>query len=346
MKQGSRHILSLLLAFFLALVTLYLSAEAMSEGIEPITPAILPPTPTAIPLPTPTPTPTPTPCSGLPGAFAPLDPLIAARMERGRSPRDDFPPLLQGRLLVTLYGTPLGRGLGILGTASATETVRMAEEQAAAYRDLLTDTEVIPGFHMVVVIADAYPGEDGDYNHRVPPALVQQWIDVARAHGLWVVLDVQTGHSPITRELSYVEPFLLEHDVHLAVDPEFMMSETLRIPGERIGFMDGGTLNFVQHWLAGVARRSGERKLLIIHQFDDRMFAGKAAIRDEPLVELVWDADGFGPPAGKIDDYLQYAAEPGFEYGGIKLFYDYDHPLMRPADVLRLRPRPAYVTYQ
>ncbi len=342
MKSFLQRALTLVFAAGLAALTLLLSEWA----VQPVEQAVLPPMPTATPMPTPTPTPTPTPCPGLPGAFAPLDPLIAARMERGQPPRGDFPPLLEGRLLVTLYGTPLGRGLGILGTASATETVRMAEEQAAAYRDLLTGTEVIPGFHMVVVIADAYPGEDGDYNHRVPPALVQRWIDVARAHGFWIVLDVQTGHSPITRELSYVEPFLLEHEVHLAVDPEFMMSETTRIPGERIGFMDGETLNLIQHWLAGVARRSGERKLLIIHQFDDRMFAGKAVIRDEPLVELVWDADGFGPPRGKIGDYLQYAAEPGFEYGGIKLFYDYDHPLMTPADVLRLRPRPAYVTYQ
>ncbi len=262
------------------------------------------------------------------------------------TPRDDFPPLLEGRLIVTLYGTPLGHGLGILGTASATETVRMAEEQAAAYRELLTNTEVIPGFHMVIVIADAYPGEDGNYNHRVPPTLVQQWIDVARANGLWVVVDIQTGHSPITRELAYAEPFLLQHNVHLAVDPEFMMSETVRIPGERIGFMDGKTLNLIQRWLADVAKRSGERKMLIIHQFDDRMFAGKAVIADEPLVELVWNADGFGPPKGKIGDYLQYAAEPGFEYGGFKLFYDYDVPLMTPEMVLRLRPRPVYVTYQ
>ncbi len=346
MKHGSRRILSLLLAFFLALVTLYLSAEAMSEGLSPVTPAIVPPTPTATPLPTPTPTPTPTPCPGLPDAFAPPDEAIEAHLP-GHPPRPpNFPPLLEDRLIVTLYGTPLGRGLGILGTASATETVRMAEEQAAAYRDLLTDTEVIPGFHMVIVIADAYPGEDGDYNHRVPPALVQQWIDVARANGLWVVVDIQNGHSPITRELAYAEPFVLQHGVHLAVDPEFMMSETTRIPGERIGFMDGETLNLIQHWLGEIARRSGERKMLVIHQFDDRMFAGKGQIEDEPLVELVWNADGFGPPKGKIGDYLQYAREPGFEYGGFKLFYDYDHPLMTPADVLRLRPRPVYVTYQ
>ncbi len=252
---------------------------------------------------------------------------------------------LKGRMLVGLYGTPMGRGLGILGTASPTATVTMAREQAAAYQALLTDTVVVPFFHMVTTIADAYPGGDGDYNHRVITPTIQLWIDVARAHGLLVVLDIQPAHSPLTAELAYVAPFVRQRGVHLAIDPEFMMPAGA-IPGDRLGLMDGDSINSAQMWLSERAWEAGERKLLIIHQFDDRMISGKDRLKSYRLVELIWDADGFGGPPAKIADHLQYAAEPGFEYGGFKLFYDYDTPLMTPAEVLRLDPRPVFVVYQ
>ena len=255
------------------------------------------------------------------------------------------PPLLQNRVLVGLYGTT-GPGLGILGTQDPTATVKLVQAQAAAYQSLLTGTQVTPLFHMVAVIADAKPGEDGDYSHRVKLASLQRWIDVARRNNVWCVLDIQTGHSPLTAELAYVAPLLRQPHVHLAIDPEFMMSDTTWVPGQHIGFMDGDTLNQAQSWLNEIASQSGERKLLIIHQFDDRMFGGKPRIQHYPLVELVWDADGFGGPSPKIDDYLQYAAEPGFQYGGFKLFYKYDRPLMSPAQVLRLHPQPVFVIYQ
>ena len=61
---------------------------------------------------------------------------------------------------------------------------------------------------------------------------------------------------------------------------------------------------------------------------------------------LVWDADGFGGPEAKTGDYVQYSHEAGFEYGGFKLFYDLDTPLMSPQQVLGLYPPPAVVIYQ
>lgn len=252
---------------------------------------------------------------------------------------------LNGRILVGLYGTPLGRGLGILGTVSPSATVTLAREQAEAYQIYLTDTTVTPYFHMVTTIADAFPGDDGDYNHRVMTATIQFWIEVARSHGVLVVLDIQTGHSLLSTELDYVKPFLQQQGVHLALDPEFAMRAGA-IPGEVIGRMDAEDVNQTQAWLSERAWDAGERKILILHQFDDRMFEGKERIRSFQSVEIVWDADGFGGPPAKIADYYQYASEPGFEYGGFKLFYGYDQPLMTPADVLRLNPRPAVIVYQ
>ncbi len=301
------------------------------------------------PMPTATPSPPPTPTTvyaGVPDVAASVEPVEMARLQRPPAATPVRPLLFEKRLLVGLYGTPGGPGLGILGTTSATKTVALAREQELAYQELLTDTIVIPYFHMVTTIADPHPGADKDYNHRALTTTIQSWIDVAQRHAVWSVLDIQPAHSPLTVELAYVAPFLRQRDVHLAIDPEFMMSETARIPGARIGFMDGDDLNLVQAWLNDVAIAIGQRKMLIIHQFDNRMFAGKEAIVDYPMVDLVWDADGFGSPHPKVVDYVQYAGEPGFEYGGFKLFYNYDVPVMTPAQVLGLEPQPVLVMYQ
>jgi hypothetical protein len=247
---------------------------------------------------------------------------------------------------VGLYGTPGGRGLGILGRTDASHTISATLFRAAAYQVAQPDVRVIPTFHMVTTIADGYPGDDATYSHRVPTATLQLWIDAAQAHGVWSVLDLQPGHSPIADELAYVEPFLRQPTVHLALDPEFVMSDTTHIPGADLGHVTGAQLNAVQAWLNDLAVQTGERKLFVVHQFNDRMLSDKEALIDYPAVDLIWDADGFGPPFPKIEDYNQYAGEPGFEHGAFKLFYQYDLPLMTPAQVLALKPRPVFVIYQ
>jgi hypothetical protein len=276
------------------------------------------------------PLPTPAPCPD-PGPLPPAAGCPAS--------------LLVGRRVVAFYGTPLGPGLGILGRYDITTTLALLTDQVQAYRDLDPTVETVPAFHMVVTIADGYAGEDGDYNHRVPTDTIRLWIDGARAAGAWVFLDLQVGRADLEAELDIVEPFLWESGVHLAVDPEFIVSAD-QVPGEQLGQISGPQINRIQARLDRISRAVGERKILIIHQFDDRMIESKHCILDYPCVDLVWDADGFGSPGAKIGDYVQYSQEPGFEYGGFKLFYDYDTPLMSPADVLRLSPPPVVVIYQ
>ncbi|MDF1515278.1 MAG: hypothetical protein P1S60_15825 [Anaerolineae bacterium] len=302
-------------------------------------------TPTATIAPSPTASPSIT-YTGNPEAMRPLEPEEWARITR---PKDDAPvrgSVFDGKVFIGLYGAPSGPGLGILGTRSATDTVAVAVEHALAYQALLTDSVVVPFFHMVTVVADAFAGPDGDYNHRMTTGTIQIWIDVAHQYGLASVVDIQTGYSPITTELEYHRDFLVQKDVHLAIDPEFMMPGTGGVPGSNIGHMPVETLNIAQAWLNDLALSIGTIKALIIHQFDNRMFSGKDEIIDYPMVDLVWDSDGFGGPGAKIGDYRQYAAEPGFEYGGFKLFYNWDTPVMTPAQVLGLDPRPVFVVYQ
>jgi len=314
------------------------------------------PTATATPTPVPTATATPTPTATLTPIPTPPPALLEATSapveteavcpEVALPPADGAPPsLLQGRRLVAFYGTPGGAGLGILGRYDITTTLALLNEQAQAYRDLDPTVETIPAFHMVVTIADAYAGEDGDYNHRVSAETVRAWIDAANAAGVWSILDVQAGRAELMSELAWLEPFLREPNVHLAVDPEFIVGAE-EVPGAQLGRISGPQINQVQAWLDAIGRASGQRRILVIHQFDNRMITQKECLLDYPYVDLVWDADGFGGPTAKTGDYIQYSGETGFEYGGFKLFYDYDEPLMMPAEVLELTPPPALVIYQ
>jgi len=303
------------------------------------------PTPTQTPTSTPTDTPVPPPPSPSPEgpvSDEPGDPTPAPDCSAGPAPA---PSTIAGKRLIAFYGVPIGRGLGILGANEVQTTLALLREQAEAYRLVDPCAEIVLVFHTVVTIADASPGEDGNYNHHVKDETLRWWLDTAAAEGVWVVLDIQPGRGPLETELSFVEPYLYEPNVHLAVDPEFIVGED-EVPGTHLGKIDGETINAVQAWLNAIAESAGQHKILVIHQFNDRMVLNKAAIQDYPLVDLVWDADGYGGPYAKAGDYNQYRAEPGFEYGGFKLFYDLDTPLMTPEQVMGLEPPPAYVVYQ
>ncbi len=254
-------------------------------------------------------------------------------------------PLMDGHRLIAYYGTPLGPGLGILGQHGITETLRLLKEQTQIYQNLDQTVDMIPTFHMVTTIADGFAGPDEDYNHRVPHETIQRWIDGMKAESGWSILDIQVGRASLVDELGAIEPLLLEPGVHLAVDPEFIVGKD-QVPGEDLGQITGHQINWIQAKMDRVARAVGQRKMVVIHQFNDRMIKNKGAILDYPLVDLVWDADGFGSPDSKIKDYNQYKREPGFEYGGFKVFYEFDEPLMTPEEILSLDPSPQLVIYQ
>ena len=254
------------------------------------------------------------------------------------------PSAIGGRRIIAYYGTT-GPGLGILGRHDIPTTLQLLEEQLQPYRELDPCTELVPAFHIVTTVADASPGEDGDYNHRIPHESIRAWIDSITAVGGIAILDVQAGRGDVVTELSLIEPLLRLPFVHLAIDPEFIVGDD-EIPGTHLGRISGEAINEAQAWLNGVAEQVGEPKILVVHQFNDRMMENKDAIQDYPLVYLVWDADGFGGPGAKIGDYNQYRYEPGFEYGGIKIFYNYDTPVLTPEQVMALEPPPAYILYQ
>ena len=56
--------------------------------------------------------------------------------------------------------------------------------------------------------------------------------------------------------------------------------------------------------------------------------------------------DGFGDPAAKRKYYRREIARERVQYGGIKLFYKNDKPLLPMRDVLSLDPAPRVIVYQ
>ncbi len=247
--------------------------------------------------------------------------------------------------IVAFYGSPLGRGLGVLGNNTPENMLKQLRAQTAEYQNILTGTQVIPAFHMVVTIADKYPGDNKIYNHRVDPVVIQKWVDWAKQENVWVILDIQPGRGDVMTEIDQIEPFLYQPHVQLAIDPEFMVGAK-GIPGDDLGVIDGDTINQIQYRLDQIAVAIGQTKVLIIHQFDDRMLTNKDQILNYENVEIVWDADGYGGPYAKVQDYAQYRHEAGFDRGGIKLFYIEDTPLMTPEEVMQLQPMPSIVIYQ
>ncbi|HSJ09192.1 MAG TPA: hypothetical protein VK928_04740, partial [Longimicrobiales bacterium] len=91
-------------------------------------------------------------------------------------------------------------------------------------------------------------------------------------------------------------------------------------------------------------------KVLVIHRFTRAMVTNAASVRLRPEVQVVMQMDGWGPAWLKRDSYRDYVVKEPVQYSGFKLFYHNDtkagDPLMTPADLLRLRPRPLYIQYQ
>jgi hypothetical protein len=61
---------------------------------------------------------------------------------------------------------------------------------------------------------------------------------------------------------------------------------------------------------------------------------------------MVLNADGFGTPPVKVSKYKAFTRAAARFEQGFKLFYEEDVGLMRPADVMGLRPAPDVVMYE
>ncbi len=255
-------------------------------------------------------------------------------------------PLARGRM-VSYYGHPLSGAMGALGQLEPEAMVRELKEQAEAYNKVDPDRPAVPTIELIASVAQPAPGPDGLYLTKTEPDLIEQYAKLARENDCLLLLDVQIGYSTIADEVEAIMPYLERDYVHLAIDTEYDMIPPA-IPAQEIGTSRATEIMAAARTLSKlVEEKDLPPKVLVIHQFQDGMIQNKQILKPVPNVEMVLHADGFGTPEQKFVKYDALVRDQPIQYGGFKLFYDQDAPLLSPKQVLdRLEPNPAVISYQ
>ncbi|MHA6525821.1 hypothetical protein [Tessaracoccus sp. G1721] len=276
---------------------------------------------------------------------------FAARVEAARTlaelPGGGVAPF-PGRMMVALYGHPSGGTLGLLGEQGPAESVTRVQTIAAQYQ-AFSDVPVIGAFEIITTVASASSGADGDYSYETPVEQLLPYIEAAEAAGIYCVLDLQPGHTDFLTQAKRYEELLKRPTVGLALDPEWRLK-----PGQRhmtiIGQVTVEEVNATGAWLADLVAANGlPPKVLILHQFQQRMIVGRERLdttRDE--IQYLVHADGHGNAPLKQETWRNLKEGlPADVWLGWKNFIDEDSPTMTPQETMQdVEPRPNFVSYQ
>ncbi len=251
-----------------------------------------------------------------------------------------------GKRYVALYGTPGSGALGVLGEQDVPATLARAEQHAAPYRGLTTDT-VVPAVEIIATIASAGPGDDGNYSNERPVEDLRPLVEAAGAAGTYVVLDLQPGRTDfVTQAQLYADLLALPH-VGLALDPEWRLAPD-QVHLRQIGSVGADEVNATAQWLAQFTRDRGlPQKMFVLHQFQLRMLTDRERIdtsHDELATVIHVDGQGSQPAKAGTWATLRNGAPP--VHWGWKNFYDEDVPMLDPVQTYQVQPVPDLVTYQ
>jgi hypothetical protein len=273
-------------------------------------------------------------------------PAALATPELASNVGADTEPLLPNYRIVSYYGHPNDESMGILGQFSKDDLLEQLLDEARAYERADPSRPVMPAFEIVYSVAQSEPGPDGTYLLQTDDATMQEYISFTQANDILLFIDIQFGKSTIQDELAHVEKYLMEPNVHLAIDPEFAWGPN-HTPGVDFGSVNAQDITYAQQQLARiVAENNLPPKVLVVHRFTDGMVKNITQVKPVDNVQFVLDFDGFGDPGSKTQGYNLYVRDSDVPFGGIKLFYDQDKPLMKPDEVVDLDPAPDFVMYQ
>jgi hypothetical protein len=278
----------------------------------------------------------------------------AAEAEREPTPEPQPQPqpqqpsgVLDTRDIVAYYGHPSSAGMGILGEYPIEENARRLRELSARYDELNGTRGVIPGFHIIYATATV----DADVR-ILPREILMEYIRFAEKHDFAVILDHQLGAHDVVSSVATMFEYLEYDSVHLAFDPEWSTDR----PNEVIGSVTAAEINEIQRRMQQymIDNDIDGKKMLLVHQFNWRMIQNREDVRsDFERVDLVHNADGFGPPKDKYASWEYNVAAENMPLKGFKLFYPkewrdggYDDPLMTPEQVVDLEPQPVVIMYQ
>ena len=261
--------------------------------------------------------------------------------------------LLPAKRIVAFYGNPLSKRMGALGEYPVDEMLARLDTVVQQWQEADPATPVQPALHLIAVVAQGYAGRDGMYRLRMPDSLIETVYGWAKRRNALLFLDIQVGLSTVQAELPRLLRFLERPDVHLGLDPEFSMhydKEGLK-PGSKIGTMMAADVSYAVRTLGDlVEAKRLPPKVLVVHRFTKRMVPNARQIALDPHVQVVMDMDGWGPPWLKFDSYRDYIVAEPVQFTGFKIFFHNDakggQPILSPAELLRLVPRPIYIQYQ
>ncbi len=257
--------------------------------------------------------------------------------------------LFPEHFLVAMYGSTEGPALGVLGEQGLTESIARAGQFAAPYAGLLPDRTVVPTFEIIVTVASASAGPDGNYSAELDPAALQPYVEAAGAAGLYVILDLQPGRTDFLTQAQQYRSLLELPYVGLALDPEWRLQ-----PDEthlnQIGSVGVDEVNAVVTWLADLTRENAlPQKLLVLHQFRISMVRDRERLdttREELAIMVHVDGQGGQPDKQATWNALHQGA-PSPLYWGWKNFIDEDLPMLTPEQtVAQALPLPELITYQ
>lgn len=253
--------------------------------------------------------------------------------------------------VIAFYGNPLSKKMGVLGEFPKDEMLAKLDKEVERWAKADPSHPVVPALHLIVTVAQGAPGKNGLYRLQMRDSMVNEIYAWAKAKKGLFFVDVQVGKSTLQAELPRLRPILENPDVHLAVDPEFSMAPSGKVPGSKIGTLDAKDINWAVNFLDEIARAKNlPPKILIVHRFTRPMVTNSKEIKFTPHVQVVMDMDGWGPPWLKFDSYHDYVKAEPVQFTGFKLFYHNDtkkgDALLTPSEVLRLKPRPLYIQYQ
>ena len=259
--------------------------------------------------------------------------------------------ILPGRRIVAYYGNPLSKRMGALGEYPKEEMLHRLKGEVARWEKADPSHPVQPALHLIAVVAQGVPGKAGMYRMVMPDDIINRTYGWAREAHAILIIDIQTGLENIRSIIPRFEWLLKNPDVHLAIDPEFNLVKSRRIPGTKIGTYDAADINYVSGYLKDLVEKYKlPPKVLIVHRFTENGVTNARRIVLRPEVQMVMNMDGWGAPCLKRCTYKSYVVSEPVQYTGFKLFYHNDtkkgNPLLNPKEVLKLNPQPLYIQYQ
>lgn len=260
--------------------------------------------------------------------------------------RDPSDGVLKGHRIVAFYGTPLSPQMGVLGEHGPGQTMRHLKKQTRAYSAADPEHPAVPAIELISSVAQQAPGSQGLYVSPLSPATIERYARLARENHALLILDIQPGRDSVMDEVRALEPFLRLPYVHLAIDTEYHVGPG-QIPGKDLGHMDGSEIEQAVKYLNQLVEKENiPDKVVLVHQFQEGVVSNKHLIKPTRHVEVVLNADGFGKAQDKLAKYRILVRQEPIQYGGFKLFYGQDAPLLSPKQVVRMDPAPAVVDYQ